>query len=77
MTLFEMSADYAASADALRTRIAALRELERSQQDEESSRRIRLRIAALLPLLRESRELAALTAHYYDRSFHNYEKYTL
>ena len=28
-------------------------------------------------LLQETRELAALTAHYYDRSYHRHERYTL
>ena len=31
----------------------------------------------LTPLLQETRELAALTAHYYDRSYHRHERYTL
>ena len=35
------------------------------------------RIAELTPLLQETRELAALTAHYYDRSYHRHERYTL
>ena len=76
MTLQEMSLEYEASADAIRKRIAELREAERSQSNEEHSRRLRLRIAALTPLLRESRELAFLTAHYYDRSY-SHEKYTI
>ena len=29
------------------------------------------------PLLREARALAALTEHYYDRSFYGYEQYRL
>lgn len=77
MTLLEMSAEYTASADAIRNRIAELREAERTLTDEAYVRRLRLRIAALTPLLREMRELANLTAHYYDRSYHKYEKYSL
>ena len=77
MTLLEMSAEYTASADAIRNRIAELREAERTLTDEACARRLRLRIAALTPLLRETRELANLTAHYYDRSYHKYEKYSL
>ena len=34
-------------------------------------------LLALFALLRESRELAVLTARYYDRSYHKHEKYTL
>ena len=77
MTLLEMSAEYTSSADAIRNRIRELQEAERMLTDEEGSRRLRLRIAALTPLLREARELAGVTAHYYDRSYHKYEKYSL
>ena len=77
MTLLEMSAWYAESADAIRQRMAQLRAQERTEADPEAARRLRLRIETLRPLLRETRELAALTARYYDRSFHKYEKYTL
>ena len=77
MTLMEMSVEYEASVTALRSRITELRETEQAQADSETARRLRLRIAALLPLLREARELAALTAHYYDRSYHKHERYTL
>lgn len=76
MTLQEMSLEYAANAAAIRKRITELRQAERCQTDADSSRRLRLRIAALSPLLREAQELAVLTAHYYDRSYHH-EIYTL
>lgn len=77
MTLFEMSIEYEASADAIRTRIRELRLAEREQADADAARALRLRIAALIPLLREARELAVLTAHYYDRGYHKHERYTL
>ena len=77
MTLFEMSIEYEASADAIRARIRELRLAEREQADAEAARALRMRIAALIPLLRESRELAFLTAHYYDRGYHKHERYTL
>lgn len=77
MTLLEMSAQYADSAAAIHTRIVELRSAERAQNDSEAARLLRLRIKALLPLWREMRELTALTAHYYDRSYHKHEKYTL
>ena len=77
MTLFEMSASYRSSAAAIHGRIVELRGQERAQADPEAAFRLRRRIDELTPLWREARELAALTAHYYDRSFHNYEKYTL
>ena len=77
MTLLEMSALYADSAVAIRGRIAQLREAARGQTDREISQALQRRIAELVPLLRETRELAALTAHYYDRSYHKHERYTL
>ena len=49
----------------------------RQLSDPEEVRALRARIAALDPLLREAKALAELTAHYYDRSYHNHEKYTL
>lgn len=77
MTLLEMSSAYAESAALLRTRIAELRAAERAESDPSAARQLRLRAETLAPLLREMRELAVLTARYYDRSYHKYEKYTL
>lgn len=77
MTLLEMSAVYRDSADAIHGRIGQLRALERAQADSEERFRLRRRIDELTPLWREARELAALTAHYYDRSYHKHEKYAL
>ena len=77
MTLLEMSLAYQASASAIYGRIVELRSLERTAVDPEASFRLRRRIDELMPLWREARELAALTAHYYDRSYHKHEKYTL
>lgn len=77
MTLLEMSVDYADSAALIRTRMAELRAAERTETDPQAIRRLQLRIETLRPLLREARELAVLTARYYDRSYHKHEKYTL
>ena len=77
MTLLEMSVLYAESADKLRGRIAQLRAAERAETDPETARSLRQRGESLRPLLRETRELAVLTAKYYDRSYHKHEKYTL
>ena len=77
MTLLEMSASYRSSAAAIHGRVVELRGLERAQADPEAAFRLRRRIDELTPLWREARELAALTAHYYDRSYHKHEKYTL
>lgn len=77
MTLQEMSREYRKSAERIHVRVVELRALERAQTDGESARRLRQRIAELIPLWRESRELAVLTGRYYDRSYHKNEKYTL
>ena len=77
MTLLEMSVYYADSVALIRTRMAELRAAERAETDPDAARRLRLRIETLRPLLRETRELAVLTARYYDRSYHKHEKYTL
>ncbi|HJB31701.1 hypothetical protein [uncultured Oscillibacter sp.] len=77
MTLAEMSGLYTESAAAIRQRIAELRRSAREQDSEEESRALRRRIAELTPLLQETRELAALTARYYDRSYHRHERYTI
>ena len=74
MTLLEMSVQYAASAAALRLRIAQLRAAERAAPDALTARALKARIHALLPLLQEARELAALTAHYYDRGDRRHEQ---
>lgn len=77
MTLLEMSVYYADSAAQIRTRIAELRKAERAEIDPAVAQQLRLRADTLRPLLREMRELAVLTARYYDRSYHKHEKYTL
>ena len=77
MTLAEMSCLYRDSADAIRLRMAELRLAVRQETDPEAVRRLRRRITELTPLLQDSRELAVLTAHFYDRSYHKHERYTL
>ena len=77
MTLAEMSGLYVESAAVLRQRIAELRRSAREQDSEEESRILRRRIADLTPLLQEARDLAVLTARYYDRSYHRHERYTI
>lgn len=77
MTLMELSVQYEDSVAAIRGRIAQLHIAEKEQTDADAARALRQRIEALIPLLREARELAVLTAHYYDRSYHKHERYTL
>jgi hypothetical protein len=75
MTMLEMSITYRAGAEALRLRIRELRQARQRQSDPEEIFRLTRRIAELEPLLREARELAAVTAHYYERGYHKDEKY--
>lgn len=76
MTLREISQGYQESAEALRVRIVELRAQAQLQTDDEAVRSLRRRIGVLVPIWRETRELALLTAHYYDRrSFCKDEEY--
>ena len=77
MTLLELSEQYAHSAHLLRMRIHTLRQMERTAEDEETRKRLHRRIADLQPMLSQCRQLQQLTAHYYERSFHRNERYTL
>ena len=76
MTLAEMSGLYAESAAVLRQRIVELRQ-SAGEMDGAERCALQRRIAELTPLLQEARELAALTARYYDRSYHRHERYTI
>ncbi len=77
MTLVELSEHYRVDAVALSRRIRELNECIRAEEDTQEVQRLRRRIAELRPILQQSRELAELTQHYYDRSYHKHEKYTL
>ena len=77
MTLLEISDLYDASAAAIHFRIGELRAAIRAETDPVAVRELRLRLETLMPLWREMRELTVLTAHYYDRSYHKHERYTL
>lgn len=67
MTLLEMSVEYVGRAAVIRERIVILRGMERQETDPAAALELRRRIAALLPLWQEARDLARLTAHYYDK----------
>lgn len=77
MTLLELSEQYDYSSQLLRQRITILQKMARETDDEESRHRLCRRIRDLQPLLRQCRQLRDLTAHYYERSFHRNENYTL
>ena len=77
MTLYEMSFTYRADALGFAMRIGELRAALQEEKDPDAARLLRRRIGELQLLYRQSRELAELTAHYYERSYHRSEKYTL
>ena len=77
MTLYQMSFVYREDALRFRMRITALREQAKTAATEEEARLLKRRIEELQVLLRQSRELAELTRHYYERGYYRNEKYTL
>lgn len=77
MTLYQMSFVYREDALRFRMRITALREQEKNAGSDEEVRLLRQRIGDLQVLLRQSRELAELTQHYYERSGYHNAKYTV
>lgn len=77
MRLAELSESYLAAALVLRRELRRLRaELKRAQTPQLRAD-LRHRIAALAPILTQCRELAELTAHYYERGYCRNEKYVL
>ena len=76
MTLYQMSYVYREDALRFRMRITVLREQARTAEGEDKLR-LKRRILELQQLLRQSRELAALTRHYYERGYYRNERYTL
>ena len=77
MNMEQLSAAYREAAEAIAARIRELNEEIKASNDLEEIDKLQRRIAELRPLLREARELADLTAHYYERDYHRNAKYTL
>ena len=79
VTLLELSCQYRQSGDLLRQRLRQLRKLKRTctGSDPETAWHLQRRIGELTELLRQTNELEALTAHYYERGYTRNEKYTL
>lgn len=68
---------YATDACIFRERITELRKQMKETASQAEKTECKQRIADLQVLVRQSRELAALTRHYYERGYHKDEKYTL
>lgn len=77
MTLYQMSFVYREDAVRFRMRITALRQKARAARTKEEAQQLSRRIADLQLLARQSRELAELTQHYYERGYYCDERYTL
>ena len=77
MTLQELSTQYQTEALAIQQRLPLLRRQLRQADDPALQRSLQQRICALQPMLRQCRELADLTGHYYDRGYKRHDAYTL
>lgn len=75
MTLLELSKEYRASAEALKKRIGELRALSPGEGGDRAI--LDERIKMLTVMWRESRDLAVLTARYYERGYRRNGRYTL
>lgn len=77
MTLTEISLGYQDSAEALRLRLRELRAERRRCRTPRQAKAMDRRIRTLTPMLRQCRELARLTEHYYERSYCRDEHYRI
>lgn len=77
MTLLELSAQYEQGARLLRERLSELRRQKKAATDARELFWLDRRMAALSQMLRQMNELAALTAHYYERGYYRNESYRI
>ena len=77
MTLYEMSFTYREDVLRFRLRVGELRAAVKRAPTQEAQEHLRRRIAELETIIRQSRELAELTQHYYERGYHRDERYVL
>lgn len=77
MTLLELSVDYRAAPAALRERTALLEQQLEQSRDEAERLMLTDRIRTLGIMWRETRDLAVLCEHYYDRGYRRNARYTL
>lgn len=77
MTLLEMSRQYTVDAEVFAQRICQLQRQADAEPDPEKRQRLHRRIIELMPLLRQSRALAQLTEHYYERGYGKHAQYQL
>ena len=77
MLLSEMSLDHKRDQLAFHSRIKELRAAAKAETDPRRAAALEARARDLEPLRREARELADLTARYYERGYYRNEQYTL
>ena len=77
MTLYQMSFVYREDAVRFRMRITALQQKAKAATTSEEAQQLARRIADLQMLARQSRELAELTQHYYERGYYCDKRYTI
>ena len=77
MTITELSLGYQQSAALIGARMNELRRERTACRDAAARRALERRISDLKPLYHQCRELAQLTAHYYDRRYCRNGKYSL
>lgn len=76
MTLLEISREYRQQEERLKVRIGELRQMRKTCSPQEQFRLDR-RIMELGELRRETREIATLLEHYYERGYRKRGKYAL
>ena len=77
MTLYELSLEYTAGADLLKARIDQLRAQLAQTENEQTRLNLTRRIRTLTTMWRQTREIAQLTAHYYDRGYRRNAHYII
>ena len=77
MKLTELSEGYRQAAFPLRDKLRLLRQELKLANDPQRRAFLRHEIALLSGIMTQCRELAELTAHYYERGYWRNEKYTL
>ena len=76
-TLYELSMGYQAQADILHARLTELRRALAEAQDESARLLLSGRIRTLASMWRDTRDIAVLTQHYYERSHRRNARYII
>ncbi len=77
MTLMELAREYRAEENALRERIAALEGALRATEDAQQQKSLESRLHILHIMRRETRDVAVLMEHYYERGYRRNGRYIL